>query len=480
MLQALSLCSATSELLTGNLYAVPLIFVATCPERSKAVYLVFSFWGNAMKVVLVVPPMPYSLSDAPDLQFPPLALCYLGAVVRECEHDVTLIDMTVSEMTIDDLRSRLVKIQPDVVGISCLSASYPKGTMIAALAKQVLPEPTVIMGGMHPTFTDRETIERYPVDIVVRNEGEITIRELLAQLGTGADGLGRVPGITYKDPDNIVRRNPDRDFINALDELPQPAYDLLDTMPTYRKLDVFLVITTRGCPYHCIFCSSSPFWGHHWRTRSISHVMKEIDLLVSTYGAKQIVFGDDNFALNKKRILDLCDALSGRGYDIDWRCSVRADSLTKPLLMAMRKSGCSAVFIGVESGSQASLDLLQKRESVEQSVRAVKWCREVGIETTCAMLMGLPWETEEDIRNNIRFVSSELKPDEVVWNLLHPDPGSEIFERMEKHGLRFAIRDPERHIGNAPSVIETANLSAEQLNQLWMEACLKSGVGEEL
>jgi radical SAM superfamily enzyme YgiQ (UPF0313 family) len=423
--------------------------------------------------------MPYTLEDAPELQFPPLSICYLGAVLREAGHEVILVDMTVSNMTLAALRRKLKAFRPQVVGISAISASFTKGAAIAGLVKELDPQVAVLMGGMHPTFADRSTLERYPVDIVVRNEGERTVLEVLAHLEAGADGLGGIAGISYKDESGAIQVNPPRAYITDLDSLPLPAYDLLETMPIYARLREFLVVTSRGCPYRCIFCSSSPFWGHRWRVRSIDHLMAEIDHLVDRYGAKTMVFGDDNFSFDNPRVFEICQALHAGNYQLDWRCSVRADSLTRPLLQAMRDSGCSGLFIGVESGSQKSLDLLRKRSRLEDSLEAVRLCREVGIETTCAMLMGLPWETEQDIRENIAFVTHRLRPHEVVWNLLHPDPGSELYEKLGDYGLRFVIDDPERHIGNAPSVIETRHLTAPQLNQLWMEACFAAGVGEE-
>jgi len=429
-----------------------------------------------MKVALVAPAVPYRLQDAPDLQFPPLALCYLGGLARGLGHDVTLIDMTVSNMGLEELADRLVSVRPDLVGISSLSASFPCAVALATLSKKVVPEAAVVMGGMHPTFTDLRTLETTDTDVVVRNEGEATFAELLSCLDGKANGkLDGVPGITYRDEEGFRSRNPPRDFIRDLDALPAPAYDLLDTLPIYLKLQVFLIITSRGCPYSCAFCSSAPFWGRRWRARSVSSVLEEVEKWVTTYGARRVVFGDDNFAFDQKRVYDLCLALKQRALGIDWRCSVRADTLNKPLLAAMRESGCSALFIGVESGSQASLDRLRKREKVRHSVDAVRWCREVGLETTCAMLLGLPWETEEDVRANIRFVNEDLRPDEVVWNLLHPDPGSEFYSHLEEYGLRFVINDLSRHIGNAPAVVETSRLSADSLNQLWMEACLTAG-----
>jgi len=423
--------------------------------------------------------MPYSLADAPDLQFPPLALCHLGAAIRQRGHEIMLIDMTVSGMTVDDLRKDLDLLQPDVVGITCLSAAFPNGMNVAAAARQVLPNAHIVMGGMHPTFTDRATLERCPVDIIVRNEGEETLCELLAALEAGADSLEKVAGITYRHGRGVICRNPSRAFISDLDSLPLPLYGDLNTMPIYCRLKVHLVVTSRGCPHHCAFCSASPFWGHRWRALSPARVMDVTDIVVGEFGATQVVFGDDNFAFSRKRVFDLCQAISERAYGIDWRCSVRADSLTQPMLAAMREAGCSAVFIGVESGCQSSLNRMKKNASVEASVRAVQWCQTAGIETTCSMLMGLPWETADDIRDNVRFVATILKPNEVVWNLLHPDPGSEIYDNMQSLGLRFVIEDPERHIGNAPSVIETSRLGSEELNQLWMEACLAAGVGEE-
>jgi radical SAM superfamily enzyme YgiQ (UPF0313 family) len=423
--------------------------------------------------------MPYGIEERPELQFPPLGICSLAAVLENEGYDVQIVDLAVIKWDYDYVKGQIKGFNPDIIGISALTASFPRTLQMSSYLKQEFPEIPIILGGIHPTFTDMKTLEENEcIDMIVRREGELTFLELLETLKKGGD-LSSILGLTYRDNGHI-RRTEDRPFIKELDTLPIPAYHLLDTIDIYNKVQSQLMVSSRGCPNHCIFCSTSAYWGHFWRGMSPPRVLAEMDVLINDVKAQRIVFGDDLFTLNKKRVHQICDGLEERGSPVEWLCSVRADSIDLELLKHMKKAGCFGVFIGVESGSQESLNKMNKRTTVEKNLHAVKISKEAGLETTTSFLVGLPWETEADIRKNVEFAVTKLGSSEVIWSLLHPDVGSHIYNNMEEYGVEFVDSNLEHCMGNAPSVIKTRHLTADQLSALWVEAAIMLDHAEEL
>jgi radical SAM superfamily enzyme YgiQ (UPF0313 family) len=422
--------------------------------------------------------MPYGIKERPELQFPPLGICSLAAVLEEADHDIQLVDLAVLTWDYEWLKKKIQSFNPEILGISALTASFPRTLLIARYLKEEFPDIPIVLGGIHPTFTDEKTLsENDCIDIIVRREGEITFLELLTAMQKG-ESFKSIDGLTFWDDGRIVR-TPDRPFIRDLDSLPIPAYHLLETIDIYNEVQSQLVVSSRGCPNHCIFCSTSAYWGHFWRGMSPHRVLEEMDILVYEYNAKRIVFGDDLFTLNKKRVHQICDGLEERGNYVEWLCSVRADSIDLELLKHMKRARCVGVFIGVESGRQESLDKMMKRTTVETNLQAVQMCREANLETTTSFVLGLPWETEDNIKETIDFAVNRLGSSEVIWSLLHPDVGSRIYNNLEDYGIQFVDSNLEHCMGNAPSVISTPYLSADRLSELWVEAAIMLDHAEE-
>jgi radical SAM superfamily enzyme YgiQ (UPF0313 family) len=422
--------------------------------------------------------MPYGIQERPELQFPPLGICSLAAILEEAGYDVQLVDLAVIEWDLEWLYKKLQSFHPDVLGISALTASFPRTILISKYLREKFPDIPFVLGGIHPTFTDKKTLsENDQIDIIVRREGEITFLELLSALKEGKS-FKSIKGLTYRDNGRIISTE-ERPFIKDLDSLPIPAYHLLETIEIYNEVQSQLVVSSRGCPNHCIFCSTSAYWGHFWRGMSPSRVLKEMDILVHEYNATRIVFGDDLFTLNKKRVHHICDGLEERGNYVEWLCSVRADSIDLELLKHMKRSGCVGVFIGVESGRQESLDKMRKKTTVHDNLQAVKMCKKADLETTTSFVLGLPWETEADIRETIDFAVNKLGSSEVIWSLLHPDVGSHIYNHLEDYGIQFVDNNLEHCMGNAPSIISNRHLSADQLSELWVEAAIMLDHAEE-
>lgn len=424
-----------------------------------------------MRMSFISPGMPYGIEERPELQFPPLGILSLAAVLENADHEVQVVDLAVIDWDYDFIRGKLKAFGPDIIGIGALTASFPRTLKISQFLKQEFPETPIVLGGIHPTFTDVRTLTEHEfIDIIVRREGEITLVELLDALEKERD-LSSVRGLTFRGNGNIVRTE-DRPFIKNIDTLPIPSYHLLDTIEIYKKIQSLLMVSSRGCPNHCVFCSTSAYWGHFWRGRSASNVLKEVDVLVHDFKAGRIVFGDDLFTLDKKRVHQICDGLEERGAPMEWLCSVRADSVDLELLEHMKKAGCAGVFIGVETGRQESLDKMNKRIRVEDSIRAIEMCKKVGLKTTTSFILGLPWETSENIHETIEFAVHHCGSDEVIWSLLHPDVGSHIHDHLEEYGIEFVDDNLEHCMGNAPSVIRTPQLTADQLSALWVEAAI--------
>jgi len=287
------------------------------------------------------------------------------------------------------------------------------------------------MGGPHATFADKQILTEEPaVDIVVRGEGEETLLEL-AQHSPKLDKLQEIRGITFRNKDQIVQ-TPDRPFIQNLDELPRPAYKYLPIDKYRIHGKKFLpIMTSRGCPFQCSFCSASRIFGAEFRARSPKNVVDELEWLRDVHGAEGVSFHDDTLTFDKKRIIDICEGIINRKIDLPWGCSTRVDLVSKEILAEMRKANCNEVQFGVESGCQRILNSFKKRVSPDQCENAIKWAKEVGMFVTVSVIIGYPGETRETIKQTLDLVH-RLEPDDAWLCLPTPYPGTELRALVEK------------------------------------------------
>ncbi|MFQ6075856.1 MAG: B12-binding domain-containing radical SAM protein [Candidatus Bathyarchaeia archaeon] len=251
-----------------------------------------------MKVLLVYPPTPTSIRETELTRktelAPPLGVLYLASVAERAGHDVKVIDMRLKDEKPDEIRGYMASFQPDVVGISGMTTEYPFGFEIAKISKEVQPNVITVMGGPHVTFTATETLdENQDVDIVVRGEGESTFIELLEALDK-ASSLMEVKGVTFRRNGRTISTEP-RQLIENLDHLPYPARHLVP-LKDYTYISM---ITSRGCPYHCTFCTTTLMWGSRYRTRRPNSVVDEMQYIAENLGFRRITISDDNFALTR-------------------------------------------------------------------------------------------------------------------------------------------------------------------------------------
>lgn len=369
----------------------------------------------------------------------PLGLAYLAAAIREKRDDeVTILDACALNYTSGDLEDYLRKDKWDVVGVMMLTPMYGKTIEVVDIVKKIDKNIKVLVGGPHPTIFPEETLKYNPnIDLAVVGEGEITIVELLDALENNKD-LSEVKGISYRNEGKVIV-NPPRPFIQNIDEIPISARDLLDMnlyrpAPTYyKKLPSFIMLTSRGCPYRCVYCSKIS--GKIYRKHSIDRIIKEMKILIDDYGAKEIIFRDDTFTIDKKHIRELCNKIIQEKLNkkIKWTCMTRVDLIDYGLLRLMKKAGCWSIHYGIESGSQRLLDVIQKDITIKQIRDALRWTSKTGIEIKAFFMLGLPTETRKESLQTLRFMK-EINPDWVQVTITVPYPGTKLYEIAKKSG----------------------------------------------
>jgi radical SAM superfamily enzyme YgiQ (UPF0313 family) len=287
------------------------------------------------------------------------------------------------------------------------------------------------MGGAHPTLLPEETLASAPaVDIIVRYEGDETILDLLRALEEKRNPDG-VPGISYRSGGKIVH-TPERTATVDIDALPFPAFHLLPWQkykphpPHGMALPFAAMVTSRGCPYHCAYCSK-PVFGSRFRAQSPARVVAEMTYLKQKFGVREIAFYDDSFTLDKKRIAAIAETIIDKGLKIAWTCETRVNLVDRELLGYMKRAGCYSVAYGIESASPAIIKTLQKDITLEQVEKAVKDSRDAGLQVVGYFMLGSPGETPETIRQTIDF-AKKLKVDFAQFAVTTPFPGTELYD----------------------------------------------------
>ncbi len=379
----------------------------------------------------------------------PLGLGYIAAALEEAGFSARILDMDMLGLRPADLEKRIAQFQPDIVGITSFSANYKNAIDTAKAVKRHDPGIKTVMGGVHATFTHEEILKSVPeVDIVVRYEGEQAMCEIARAVEDG-QGPGRILGVSYRNDGEggEIISTPLRERLEDLDSLPFPAYHLLDPSPEAYigsgEVRCMPVITTRGCPFNCIFCSTASLHGRRYRVRDNARVVDEIELLVDRYKINNVSFVDDNFTMRKDRVEGLCRELKNRQVPVKWGCSTRIDLLPQELLATMKDAGCEEIFFGIESASQKVLDTVRKDFSIEQAKQVVRMVEEMGVKTHCSFILGLPGETVESLGQILQFIDEVRPSARVLPNVLDILPGTELYERREEYfpdgeGLPFA------------------------------------------
>ncbi len=403
--------------------------------------------------------------------FPPLGLGLIAAVLQKNEHLVRLIDMEAEGLGESGLFAELSKFSPDLIG---MYSSTPIIFYVFDLAKKLkenFPAP-IVLGGPHPSSFPEDAIKNGSIDFVVRGEGEYVMLDLIKTLESKSP-LNLAAGLTYKQGGKIYS-NPPQKYIENLDALPFPAHELLpmDKYYPYSYLDKrgrwFTMLTTRGCPFGCIFCNSGSIFGKAYRVRSPKNIVKEVEKLNKDYDVKNILFVDDTFTLNREATIEFCRLLHENNLRISWSCETRVNLVDPELLKKMKLSGCFEIAFGIESGSQKMLNNLKKGITLEQSERAVRATKNAGIKTRTFWVFGAPGETRETVLQSIEF-AKKLNPDIAHFNVMTPYPDTEIYKMAVREGVVDYDWSKYFSIGERPAY-ETKDLSKDDLAKLLKKA----------
>jgi len=394
-----------------------------------------------MYVLLIRPPDP--LQDVSLLSHTrPMNLAYLAGYLRQHGISVRILDYETTPYSDGDFLARLNDDTPAVVGVSCMTPTIRNGARICSLAKQFSQGIVTVVGGPHANGVPRLTLQEFPCfDYLVYGEGEVTLLELCRRLQDGGSDES-IDGLVFRAGDEVVQ-NPRRALIKDLDTIPFPARDLIEytRQPGHsvrgfsNKILSTEFFTSRGCPVGCNFCAVQTVFGRTVRFRDPSFIEAEIKELVRDYNFKHFVIADDTFTWKQDRAFALCEIFGRHGVQ-GWNCDTRVNAVTKPLLRAMKDSGCKKVCYGVESGSQRILDLVGKKITVEQVESAVHWAKEAGIKHIEGnFIIGVePSETLEDFEKTRQLVLS-LPWTFVAISLIVPYPGTQVYDTMRSKDM---------------------------------------------
>ena len=331
-----------------------------------------------------------------------------------------------------EFKEKLINFSPDILGISVTTQTYPSAVKAAEIAKELNEDLIVVVGGPHPTVMPAETLAEPCFDAVVRGEGEYTMLDCVEALREGAS-LTNVLGVSFKENSKPVH-NPERPFIENLDILSYPNRELLFERERYPPDSYGSIVTSRGCPNKCSYCSCTRLWGNQLRMRTPENVVEEIEHLLMNYGTRNFSFVDDTFNTSKQRVLKICKLIKDKKLYITWRCLLRERNLDMDMLSAMRDAGCVYACIGVESGSKRILKSLGRDANLRKVRQGVKRIKKAGIRVNASYMIGVPGETHSTLRETEKLIR-ELDTD-INVEIFRPFPGTPIwFDLMRKEKI---------------------------------------------
>ncbi len=376
-----------------------------------------------LDITLISPPQ---FTQYPQL---PVGLVLLAAILQKEGHGVTLLDANALGLNPEEVPPRIR--EADVVGITAMTPTISAALEIARHIKKERPNLTTILGGAHATLLPEETLASSPdIDIIVKGEGDETVVELMQAL-ENKSSLDDIESISYRKDEGLIH-NPNRSSMVDMDSLPIPAYELLEWHryrphpPHGLAMPFAAVVTSRGCPYRCAYCSK-PVFGSKFRAQSPERVIEELVYLKERFGVREVAFYDDSFTLDNKRVHAIADHIISKNLQIAWTCETRVNLVDKELLAHMRQAGCYAVAYGIESASPEIIEVLCKDTTLEQVEKAVRESREAGIQVIGYFMLGSPGETPETIRQTIDF-ARKLKVDFAQFSVTTPFPGTALYD----------------------------------------------------
>ncbi|MFA5339982.1 MAG: radical SAM protein [Candidatus Omnitrophota bacterium] len=409
--------------------------------------------AHKIKKILLIQPN-YAWLSKRTWPTPPYTLCLLKAVLP-VRYETVVFDPNVNNLSEEDVSEYLRRTKPDLVGVTSVSTEYVNSTkLLISIVRKTLPASVIVFGGVIPTVLIKEAVKDGNVDYWLMGEGEISFPTLVEEIRKDMPRLDGISGLVYrKDGKTVVN---EMEFIKDLDRLPFPDYSnvagdkdsgkitlcdygniRLKYAPGFlaRNYPFIVTITSRGCPYKCIFCAGKTVSGEKVRFRSAENVLEEIDVLYRQ-GIKEVIFLDDHFLANRKRALKIMEGIIKNYKGLTWKCvNVTAWLLDKETLEIMRKSGCTYITVSIESGNQNVLtNIIKKPVRLDRIPEKLRLAKSIGFDVIANFVIGFPGETWEQIRDTFRY-AEKLDVDIVNFHIATPLPKTELMDICLRDGL---------------------------------------------
>ena len=416
------------------------------------------------RTLLINPPLTGSTMAHVEMITEPLGLAYIAAVLEQNDYEVDILDALAlgneQRVLLPDGRVRIGLTEeqiakhtrdyaPDIVGIACGFSVYAADShRIAQCIRQTCPGAMIVFGGAHATVSPESVLKDGNVTLVVKGEGELTFLELVKCIEAGKPYTHIKGTVTRDNGQNVIHNEP-RENIKDLDQLPFPARHLLPMEKYfdfqrkgkvlyryYMRKPMANIVTSRGCPYNCVFCAVGTIWGRTWRGRSADNVVEEIKFLVNEYGIKEFTPWDDNISIKKERLIKICQGIIDNGLDLSWATpnGIYLPSMDKEVLNWMIRSGYYRITFGLESGSEETLNYIRKKISPDKVREVINACNKLGIWTNATFIIGFPNEQIDSIRATMR-APIDYGLDYANFFIAQPYEGTDLYRDFEKEGL---------------------------------------------
>lgn len=389
-----------------------------------------------LKIALIKPPQ-----ETNEVQ-PPLGLGYIASSVKNIA-EVKIIDAIRDNLTIAQLISLIRKSSFDIIGLQCYTVDFNTVKIITKSIRKISPKSIIVVGGPHPTLAPQDTLNSLEVDYAFLGDSEISFQmfvEAIKKNKLNRKTLKKIPGIAYREG-KLIKTNAIKYPENLDDYLPSwelydiKRYPLAPHGGFCKQSPTAPIIITRGCPFNCDYCGGYKISGRRIRSHSVDFVINQIEILVRKYGIREIHIEDDNFTMKREFVEEFCEKLIQKDFGITWTCpnGVRLDTLDRPLLMLMKKSGLYSLSVGIESGSDRIRKIMRKNlntQTIEEKVNLIKSC---GIDIIGFFIVGYPEETIDEIKQTIAF-ACRLPLKRATFSAFKPFPGTDAYERLLNRG----------------------------------------------
>lgn len=397
-------------------------------------------------------------------KYPHNGFAYLaGSIINK--HEVKIFDLNILDINEEELLRRLKVEKPDLIGFSMKSFNLKNVLLLAKKVKSITGS-VLVVGGPHVTLCAKEFFDKDnddTFDFGFQGEADTSFAKFCDVFGRQEE-YSKISGLIYKDNEKTIFNN--NDFINDLDKINLPDFTCFENNIDFEKYGGYPLLTSRGCPYQCIYCSVPKISGSKWRFRSPENVLKELKQVIQKYHIKSFQIIDDSFTLNISRAKDFCRLLIEQNLNLRWCCpnGLRADCLDEELVKLMKKSGCESVSLGIESGDEKVFNFINKGEKLDNIANAVKILKKHGLSVSGFFIIGLPFESVKSVKRSLKFIN-KLNLDGVKWNMLVPYPETFLWNWVLKNGRFLENFTDGQHFSKEKGiqpVFETDDYSARQ------------------